>query len=739
MKGSGYSRWWADTNTTYGRSEVPNLVYVTAFLNLNEDRSRDKSPEKCFAHFRTLAASGIPICLYMSPEYETVADQFATEFPNVKVAGIVSLQNTQTYKYIKELGFDQLPEHKTDYHDTFNFMVMMHAKTEFVRNLAQYGRRPYFAWIDFSICHVLKNPTETLKKLLVLSYSQLKFHLQHLVIPGCHSFEKSYEFGRGNLEKINWRFCGGLFFGSFSKCLELYNFQKMCLEAISSLKILPWEVNTWAIAEREYHQYWTPDVYMANHDDSMITNLDLTKLVEVSASIATIPSRIPQLKATIDSLIGQVDHLYVNLCESYIRFPNYTKDDIKALIKQYLGLDLDNDDYHNSEKYQNLCFVFGPDYGPATKYLGSLKALDHWFHDNQWIFFGDDDQEYHPNLISRMLNNAREIGVYQNRYEIVKSGSGGIIHGYVGNLVHKSVLKGLAEHPLSPDARYVDDQWMSIFYFLKGIPIRPSGIEQYGDIFASLSPNGYEKIGTDSLASLGNRDDKVAALEFEFGVHFLKNGNLIRKTDVDSFDITKYVDRVVYINLDYRLDRRVEIEGELNKIGLPSTRFPAIATPGFGILGCGYSHLEVLKQARTDGLKNVLIFEDDFQFLVSKPEFVFQLRRLFEDDTVEFDVCMLSYNLIRHEPGPKEYLNKALEVQTASGYIVNHTMFNSLIELYEFSFQLLESTREHWIYANDQIWKKLQKDSKWYCFKTRLGKQRPSYSDNGQSWAELDC
>ena len=88
---------------------------------------------------------------------------------------------------------------------------------------------------------------------------------------------------------------------------------------------------------------------------------------------------------------------------------------------------------------------------------------------------------------------------------------------------------------------------------------------------------------------------------------------------------------------------------------------------------------------------------------------------------------------------PVPFLTKVLEVQTASGYIVNESIYNRLIELYEYALPLLESTRQHWIYANDQIWKTLQPNSNWYCFTERIGIQRPSYSDNSKTLCNLGC
>ena len=57
--------------------------------------------------------------------------------------------------------------------------------------------------------------------------------------------------------------------------------------------------------------------------------------------------------------------------------------------------------------------------------------------------------------------------------------------------------------------------------------------------------------------------------------------------------MSENIDKIIYINLNKRIDRRAEIEQELNAFNLPFERFEAIATPGFGILGCGQSHLAV--------------------------------------------------------------------------------------------------------------------------------------------------
>ena len=196
--------------------------------------------------------------------------------------------------------------------------------------------------------------------------------------------------------------------------------------------------------------------------------------------------------------------------------------------------------------------------------------------------------------------------------------------------------------------------------------------------------------------------------------------------------------KIIYINLERRVDRLHEITEELTKFNLVGERFNAIPTSN-GIVGCGYSHLEVLKLAKQRGYKNILILEDDFTFLVSREKFEEELTVLFEKD-IPFDVCMLAYNLKESETsvhGP--FLKRVLSAQTASAYLVNSSYYDKLIDLYNVAIPLLEKTGHHGIYANDQIWKRLQRQDNWVCFSTRIGKQRASYSDNENKLVNYNC
>ncbi|WP_035990830.1 glycosyltransferase family 25 protein [Leptolyngbya sp. KIOST-1] len=111
-----------------------------------------------------------------------------------------------------------------------------------------------------------------------------------------------------------------------------------------------------------------------------------------------------------------------------------------------------------------------------------------------------------------------------------------------------------------------------------------------------------------------------------------------------------YFDRAYVLNLPERRDRREAMVKELNRVGLPLTPgkveiFDAIkpSDPGpferIGFRGCYLSHLEMFKQARDAGAKNLLIMEDDLQF---RPDFCEYEEAVLQElsgqdwDTVQF-------------------------------------------------------------------------------------------------------
>ena len=186
------------------------------------------------------------------------------------------------------------------------------------------------------------------------------------------------------------------------------------------------------------------------------------------------------------------------------------------------------------------------------------------------------------------------------------------------------------------------------------------------------------------------------------------------------------INKIIYINLDKRTDIKIEIENELKNMSLVNyKRFTAIENRN-GALGCSMSHLAVIKKAKKEGYKNVLVLEDDFEFIVNKEQFYNQINKLFQ---INYDVCLLSYNTPNLYSSEFPFLYKIKDAQTTSGYIINSKYYDKLIEQWEYGVKMFEKTGDDTKYTCDQSWKVLQEKDNWYCFKLRIGKQRKSYSD----------
>lgn len=483
--------------------KIPTVTFVTAFLDLGEDRTKDKSPDRCFNLFGKLAATGISICLFVSPTYLEKATKLCNEHSNIYLMPSIELTDTWIYNHTKYISDVTLPKYRTSYHDTFNFLILMNTKIELVNIAIQTNpfKTSHFAWIDFSICHVIQNDT-TLERLSLFAHSALKDKM--CVLPACWTKEHSATEISNICDSINWRFCGGFFIGDKVSLENWYTiYRRHYTHFLETNKTLVWEVNYWAWLENQ--GYWTPEYYMANHNDTILhIPGDYLKVV---ASLTTIPPRINRCKAAIRSLLHQVDHIYLNISTNYRRFGPFQIPDL-----------CDESD----EFRERVSIVISEDYGPATKYLGALNDIP----ESTWVFFCDDDQEYHPILVKQMCNSIVKWGAYQNRYNIVKSGSGGIIHGYVGNLFHTRHIKSLSVFDLPECSRFVDDQWMSVYCFLHNVPIYPTNIEEYSQIFKVLC-NGFEQIGEAPLAELGTRDSKIRELAEYFKVIFKPNGTIV--------------------------------------------------------------------------------------------------------------------------------------------------------------------------------------------------------------------
>lgn len=191
----------------------------------------------------------------------------------------------------------------------------------------------------------------------------------------------------------------------------------------------------------------------------------------------------------------------------------------------------------------------------------------------------------------------------------------------------------------------------------------------------------------------------------------------------------QYMERVFYINLDKRPDRRLHIESQLAEFGILSIaeRFPAIEHEK-GNVGCLMSHIAVLKTITERGYKNALILEDDFQFLVDENRFNDLLQRFFCTYGSVYHVVMLAYRNASTQP-VDELVGRCLRTFTTSGYMVSFRILDDLIKVMENAVVNFLITRDSQRFSADTCWFPLQRTRNWFFFNERIGNQLPGYSD----------
>lgn len=219
-------------------------------------------------------------------------------------------------------------------------------------------------------------------------------------------------------------------------------------------------------------------------------------------------------------------------------------------------------------------------------------------------------------------------------------------------------------------------------------------------------------------------------------INLKKKENIIESTK----DILSLVDKIYFINLNDRKDRLEEIQGELNKIDpqrIKTSRIEAIKKEN-GKLGCALSHLKALKEAQKNNYKNVLILEDDFQITKSKEMIEYSFNYLF-DNFKDFNICLLAGNVYKQRK-KTDVVYECYNVQTTSSYIIQSHFYQTLIDNFQEAVNKLENNPPGGKAEIDIEWKKLQgRDSKFYIFRNKLGKQRSGYSDIEKRHVDYNC
>lgn len=207
--------------------------------------------------------------------------------------------------------------------------------------------------------------------------------------------------------------------------------------------------------------------------------------------------------------------------------------------------------------------------------------------------------------------------------------------------------------------------------------------------------------------------------------NILSESNLIKNIINEESNINEYrfnfIEKVIYINLEKREDRKEQVEKELLLYFDPKKiiRFNAIYDDK-GIIGCVKSHINVIEMAFKNNWDNCLIVEDDVMWNNFNDGYTI-LEKINKNnyDVIVFGGTFSNYN--------SDY--KLNECKTTTAYLIKKHYYLTLLNNFKESLNLLLETNDRPNYSLDIYWNKLQKTDNWYIIVPSLCIQRPSFSN----------
>jgi hypothetical protein len=189
----------------------------------------------------------------------------------------------------------------------------------------------------------------------------------------------------------------------------------------------------------------------------------------------------------------------------------------------------------------------------------------------------------------------------------------------------------------------------------------------------------------------------------------------------------EFIDKIIYINLDHREDRREIMSKFFEEGSIPPekvVRFAAIKR-SYRPLGCLESHTEVLHIAKRNGWENVLVLEDDLKWSNFEEGYA-KLEEL--SKLPKWDVIMLAGWYAKYD------LPRVFDAYNAGAYLVNGHYIDRLLSNRVYSVGKLANgigfDRRNPKYFADAYWNNLMAVDIWYCIYPCLCYQVDGFSDN---------
>lgn len=212
----------------------------------------------------------------------------------------------------------------------------------------------------------------------------------------------------------------------------------------------------------------------------------------------------------------------------------------------------------------------------------------------------------------------------------------------------------------------------------------------------------------------------------------------------ETINCLDYIDKILYINLEHRVDRKDHCLQEIQRIDptfSKTQRIDAIYQKDNGALGCLLSHIKALQTFIDHPTwKTCLIMEDDFTFVFDSlltHQSIHYLCKTIPD----YDVLLLGTGVTNYNSSPTQWshIHKVYSSQTSSAYLISKQYASTLLTTFLEAVHLMNTNGYKGEYCQDQYWKQLMPLSNWYALDYRIGYQYGNYSDIEKKICDYGC
>ncbi len=263
-------------------------------------------------------------------------------------------------------------------------------------------------------------------------------------------------------------------------------------------------------------------------------------------------------------------------------------------------------------------------------------------------------------------------------------------------------------------------------------------LRKMGRLVATCNPDYVGHPG-DVVIHYGNYPDWHKALPCS--THIYRHISKFFDTQHDFVDyhpVWSHVDIVYILNLEERVDRFYEVLHTLGSLGVPLDRVyhykASKDVPSY--VGATKNHVDVIRHFRDSGKDTCLVLEDDFVFADDRGRIYSTLER-FWTTPLDYNICFLALSKYGERRPYNDLVSETRQTcTTSSAYFLRKETVETVLNTVDEGLRLMTETGDYHTYCIDRYWCKLPN---LYSFKTKLGFQRPGYSNlTGKVVANLD-